>query len=71
MDTEVKVPQYNLSEDEEKKEIVRQYRALLRSLKPKLKHGDRELVRGLHLRWLQMLIKPCGAKAVSLIYYIR
>lgn len=36
---------YNLSEEEEKKEIVRQYRALLRCLKPKLKQGDRELLR--------------------------
>lgn len=45
METAVKTPHYNLSEEEEKKEIVRQYRALLRCLKPKLKHGDRELLR--------------------------
>lgn len=45
MDGEVKTSKYNLNEEEEKKEIVRQYRALLRSLKPKLKQGDRELLR--------------------------
>ncbi len=36
---------YNLNEDEEKKEIVRQYRDLLKCLKPKLKPGDKELVK--------------------------
>src|SRR6185369_17503435 len=36
---------YNLNEEEEKKEILRCYRGLLRSLKPKLKPGDKELVR--------------------------
>ncbi|MVT11924.1 RelA/SpoT family protein [Chitinophaga tropicalis] len=41
----VTVKQYNLDEEQEKKEIVRHYRALLRSLKPRLKKGDRELVR--------------------------
>jgi GTP pyrophosphokinase len=41
----VVVKQYNLDEEQEKKEIVRHYRALLRSLKPRLKKGDRELVR--------------------------
>ncbi|MFT3748742.1 MAG: bifunctional (p)ppGpp synthetase/guanosine-3',5'-bis(diphosphate) 3'-pyrophosphohydrolase [Agriterribacter sp.] len=45
MATDVKTPVYNLSEEEEKKEIVRQYRALLKLLKPKLKQGDKELVR--------------------------
>ncbi len=45
MDTAVKIPPYNLSEEEEKKEILRQYRALLKVLKPKLKPGDKELVR--------------------------
>ena len=38
-------PAYTLTEEQEKKEIVRQYRALLRVLKPKLKPGDKELVR--------------------------
>jgi GTP pyrophosphokinase len=36
---------YNLTEAQEKKEILRHYRALLRVLKPKLKPGDREMVR--------------------------
>jgi GTP diphosphokinase / guanosine-3',5'-bis(diphosphate) 3'-diphosphatase len=45
MDGEVKTSKYSLNEEEEKKEIVRQYRALLRCLKPKLKQGDRELLR--------------------------
>src|SRR3954464_9433068 len=39
------IPKYNLSEEEEKKEILRQYRGLLRVLNPKLKPGDKELVR--------------------------
>lgn len=45
MATDVKTPVYNLSEEEEKKEIVRQYRALLKLLKPKIKQGDKELLR--------------------------
>ncbi len=36
---------YNLSDEDEKKEIIRQYRALLRVLKTKLKPGDKELLR--------------------------
>lgn len=36
---------YNLSGEQEKNEILRHYRALLRVLKPKLKPGDREVVR--------------------------
>ncbi|HEX8462433.1 MAG TPA: bifunctional (p)ppGpp synthetase/guanosine-3',5'-bis(diphosphate) 3'-pyrophosphohydrolase [Segetibacter sp.] len=36
---------YNLNEDQEKKEILRHYRALLRALRPKLKKGDKELLR--------------------------
>jgi guanosine-3',5'-bis(diphosphate) 3'-pyrophosphohydrolase len=36
---------YTLNAEQEKKEIVRQYRSLLRSLRPKLKRGDKELVR--------------------------
>jgi GTP diphosphokinase / guanosine-3',5'-bis(diphosphate) 3'-diphosphatase len=39
------IKQYNLTEEQEKKEILRHYRALLRVLKPKLKPGDREMVR--------------------------
>ncbi len=45
MDTLVDIPKYNLSEEEEKKDILRHYRTLLRMLKPKLKPGDKELVR--------------------------
>jgi len=36
---------YNLNEEQEKKEILRHYRGLLKELKPKLKPGDKELVR--------------------------
>ncbi len=39
------LPKYNLNPEQEKKEIIRHYRALLRSLRPKLKKGDKELVR--------------------------
>lgn len=45
METVAALPKYNLTEDQEKKLIIREYRALLRSLKPKLKPGDKELVR--------------------------
>ena len=45
METTVNIPKYNLSEEEEKKEILRQYRGLLRALKPKIKPGDKELLR--------------------------
>ena len=36
---------YNLDVEQEKKEIVRQYRALSRALRPKFKKGDKELLR--------------------------
>ncbi|WP_026768994.1 bifunctional (p)ppGpp synthetase/guanosine-3',5'-bis(diphosphate) 3'-pyrophosphohydrolase [Asinibacterium sp. OR53] len=39
------LPAYNLSPEQEKNEIVRHYRALLRALRPKLKKGDKELLR--------------------------
>ncbi len=39
------LPKYNLNAEQEKNEIIRHYRALLRSLRPKLKKGDKELVR--------------------------
>src|SRR6201995_4846429 len=45
METVAAIPKYNLTEDQEKKLILREYRALLRSLKPKLKAGDKELLR--------------------------
>ncbi|TKK70903.1 bifunctional (p)ppGpp synthetase/guanosine-3',5'-bis(diphosphate) 3'-pyrophosphohydrolase [Ilyomonas limi] len=43
--TEVQLPKYTLTEEQERKLILRHYRALLRSLRPKLKKGDKELVR--------------------------
>lgn len=45
MDIKEPILKYNLTEEEEKKEILRQYRGLLRELKPKLKPGDKELLR--------------------------
>src|SRR3984885_13747384 len=45
METVAATPKYNLNEDKEKKLILREYRALLRSLKTKLKPGDKELIR--------------------------
>ena len=45
MEINVDIPKYNLNEEEEKKEILRHYRGLLRVLKPKLKPGDKELLR--------------------------
>src|ERR1044071_6924573 len=45
MDSVAAIPKYNLNEDQEKKLILREYRALLRVLKPKLKPGDKELLR--------------------------
>ena len=45
MDTVAAPPKYNLNEEQEKKLILREYRALLRSLKPKLKPRDKAIVR--------------------------
>jgi GTP pyrophosphokinase len=45
METTEIIPVYNLSEAEEKKEILRQYRGLLKALKVKLKPGDKVLLR--------------------------
>jgi GTP diphosphokinase / guanosine-3',5'-bis(diphosphate) 3'-diphosphatase len=45
MESVVATPKYNLNDEQERKLILREYRALLRSLKPKLKPGDKELVR--------------------------
>jgi GTP pyrophosphokinase len=45
MQTVETIPTYNFSEEEEKKEILRQYRGLLRVLKAKMKPGDKELLR--------------------------
>src|SRR5436309_14188026 len=45
METVAAIPKYNLTDDQEKRLILREYRSLLRSLKPKLKPHDKELVR--------------------------
>jgi len=45
MEAIAQIPKYNLSEEEEKKLILREYRALLRVLKSRLKPGDKELLR--------------------------
>ena len=45
MEATVDIPKYNLNEEEEKKEILRQYRGLLRAVKVKMKPGDKELLR--------------------------
>jgi GTP diphosphokinase / guanosine-3',5'-bis(diphosphate) 3'-diphosphatase len=45
METTEPAIKYNLTEEQEKSEILRQYRGLLKVLKPKLKPGDKELVR--------------------------
>ncbi len=39
------IPTYNLNKEDEKKEILRHYRGLLRVLKLKLKPGDKQLLR--------------------------
>ena len=45
METAIDIPKYNLNEEEEKKEILRHYRGLLRVVKSKMKPGDKELLR--------------------------
>jgi guanosine-3',5'-bis(diphosphate) 3'-pyrophosphohydrolase len=45
METIPDIAKYNLNEEEEKKEILRHYRGLLRVLKQKLKPGDKQLLR--------------------------
>src|SRR3954469_22263524 len=42
---DIQLAKYTLTEEQERKLILRQYRALLRGLRPKLKKGDKELVR--------------------------
>lgn len=39
------LPKYILNEEQEKKEILRNYRALMKALRPKIKPGDKELLR--------------------------
>src|SRR3954462_4130904 len=45
METVAQLPKYNLTDEQEKSLILREYRALLRSLKTKLKPGDRKNIR--------------------------
>lgn len=45
MKTVAQLPKYNLNEEQEKKLILREYRSLLRSLKTRIKPGDRKLIR--------------------------
>ncbi len=45
MPTTDSIPIYTLTEAEEKKAIVREYRSLLKALKEKIKPGDKELIR--------------------------
>ena len=45
MEVTAKIAPYTLNEEEEKKEILREYKALLRVLKAKLKPGDKVLLR--------------------------
>jgi GTP pyrophosphokinase len=45
METVAQIPKYNLNEEQEKKLILREYRSLLRSLKSRIKPGDRKLIR--------------------------
>src|SRR6476659_4855608 len=45
METVAQIPKYSINEEQEKKLILREYRALLRSLKIKLKPGDRKTIR--------------------------
>ena len=45
MPTKDTIPTYHLSEEEEKKEILREYRGLLKLVKEKMKPGDKDLIR--------------------------
>ena len=45
METVAKTPKYNLNEEQERKLILREYRSLMRSLKTKIKPGDKDLLR--------------------------
>src|SRR5689334_18548306 len=45
METVAMTPKYNLNEEQERKLILREYRSLLRSLKSKIKPGDKDLLR--------------------------
>ncbi|TCZ73649.1 RelA/SpoT family protein [Flaviaesturariibacter aridisoli] len=45
METVAQAPKYNLNEEQEKRLILREYRALLRCLKGRIKPGDRKMIR--------------------------
>ncbi|RYZ55839.1 MAG: HD domain-containing protein, partial [Sphingobacteriales bacterium] len=45
METVAQAPKYNLNEEQEKRLILREYRALLRCLKSRIKPGDRKQIR--------------------------
>lgn len=45
METVAQAPKYNLNEEQEKKLILREYRSLQRSIKSRIKPGDRKLIR--------------------------
>ena len=45
METVAQAPKYNLDDEQEKKLILREYRALLRGLKARIKPGDRKAIR--------------------------
>jgi len=45
METVEQLPKYSLNEEQEKKLILREYRGLLRSLKSRIKAGDRKRIR--------------------------
>src|SRR5690349_8352793 len=45
METVAQVPKYNLNDEQEKKLILREYRALLKGLKARIKQGDKKLIR--------------------------
>lgn len=45
METVAQLPKYSLNEEQEKKLILREYRALLRALKARIKPGDRRSIR--------------------------
>ncbi|MGZ3924890.1 MAG: HD domain-containing protein, partial [Flavisolibacter sp.] len=45
METVAQIPKYNLNDEQEKKLILREYRSLLRSIKSRIKPGDRKLIR--------------------------
>ncbi len=45
METVAQAPKYNLDDEQEKKLILREYKALLRGLKSRIKPGDRKMLR--------------------------